>query len=149
MSERKLAKIVKIDDVMPIQGADKIAHYKVGGWYVVDKKDQYNIGGLAVYCEIDSWIPTELAPFLSKGKEPREYNGVKGERLKTIKLRGALSQGLLLPVRNFDGMNFVLPVGETVAHAGNMRQVVEGDDVSESQRRSEQLVLEGCSKVRR
>jgi RNA ligase (TIGR02306 family) len=50
-----------------------------------------------VYFEIDSWIPTELAPFLSKGKEPREFEGVKGERLKTIKLRGQLSQGLLLP----------------------------------------------------
>jgi RNA ligase (TIGR02306 family) len=43
-------------------------------------------------------VPTELAPFLSKGKEPREYNGIKGERLRTIKLRGALSQGLILPL---------------------------------------------------
>jgi RNA ligase (TIGR02306 family) len=39
-----------------------------------------------------------LAPFLSKGKEPREFEGVKGERLKTIKLRGQLSQGLLMPL---------------------------------------------------
>jgi hypothetical protein len=45
-------------------------------------------------------FPTELAPFLSKGKEPREYEGVKGERLRTVKLRGQLSQGLLLPFRN-------------------------------------------------
>jgi RNA ligase (TIGR02306 family) len=51
-----------------------------------------------VYFEIDSWIPTELAPFLSKGKEPREFEGVKGERLRTIKLRGQLSQGLLMPL---------------------------------------------------
>jgi tRNA-binding EMAP/Myf-like protein len=41
-------------------------------------------------------VPTEIAPFLSKGKEPRVFNGVKGERLRTVKLRGVQSQGLLL-----------------------------------------------------
>jgi RNA ligase (TIGR02306 family) len=51
-----------------------------------------------VYVEIDSWVPHDLAPFLSKGNEPREYGGVKGERLRTIKLRGQVSQGLLLPL---------------------------------------------------
>jgi len=51
---------------------------------------------LVVYVEIDAFIPHEIAPFLSKGKEPREYNGVKGERLRTVRLRGTLSQGLLL-----------------------------------------------------
>jgi len=53
-------------------------------------------GDVAVYCEIDSWIPTELASFLSKGQEPRVFDGIKGERLRTVKLRGQLSQGLLL-----------------------------------------------------
>ena len=45
-------------------------------------------------------VPNELAPFLSKGKEPKEFEGVKGERLRTIKLRGCLSQGLILPIIN-------------------------------------------------
>ena len=52
-----------------------------------NKRDEYQIGDMVVYCEIDSWIPTEIAPFLTKGKTPKEYLGVKGERLKTIKLR--------------------------------------------------------------
>jgi RNA ligase (TIGR02306 family) len=95
---RKLAKIVKIDELNPIEGADAIECAVVGGWKVVAQKGLYNVGDLAVYFEIDSWIPHELAPFLSKGKEPREYEGVKGERLKTIKLRGQLSQGLLMPL---------------------------------------------------
>jgi RNA ligase (TIGR02306 family) len=95
---RKLAKIVKIDELNPIEGADAIECAVVGGWKVVAQKGLYNVGDLAVYFEIDSWIPTELAPFLSKGKEPREFEGVKGERLKTIKLRGQLSQGLLMPI---------------------------------------------------
>jgi RNA ligase (TIGR02306 family) len=95
---RKLASIRKIDSVDPIDGADAIEVATVGGWKIVVKKGEFTIGDLAVYLEIDSWVPTELAPFLSKGKEPREFEGIKGERLRTIKLRGQLSQGLLLPL---------------------------------------------------
>ena len=95
---RKMASIRKIDSIDPIDGADAIEVATVGGWKVVIKKGEFNVGDLAVYCEIDSWIPTELAPFLSKGKEPRVYEGVKGERLRTVKLRGQISQGLLLPL---------------------------------------------------
>jgi RNA ligase (TIGR02306 family) len=95
---RKLATIRKIDTLTPIDGADKIEVATIGGWKVVAQKGLYEVGDLAVYFEIDSWIPFELAPFLSKGKEPREFEGVKGERLKTIKLRGQLSQGLLMPM---------------------------------------------------
>jgi RNA ligase (TIGR02306 family) len=113
---RKMASIRKIDDIRPIDGADAIECAVVGGWTVVVKKGEFAVGDLAVYCEIDSWIPTELAPFLSKGKEPREFEGVRGERLRTVKLRGQLSQGLLL---NLD----------TALSFTNTFQ--EGDDVSE------------------
>ena len=99
---RKLATVRVIENLQPIDGADKIEVATVGGWKVVAQKGLYNIGDLAVYFEIDSWIPDKLAPFLSKGKEPREFEGVKGERLKTIKLRGQLSQGLLMPLAEID-----------------------------------------------
>lgn len=95
---RKLATIRKIDDLQPIEGADKIEVATVGGWKVVAQKGLYEVGDLAVYFEIDSWIPHNIAPFLSKGREPREYEGVKGEVLKTVKLRGQVSQGLLMPL---------------------------------------------------
>ena len=95
---RALASVRRIADLQPIEGADAIEVAVVDGWKVVVKKDEFKTGDLAVYMEIDSWVPTELAPFLSKGKEPREYNGVKGERLRTVKLRGQISQGLLLPM---------------------------------------------------
>ena len=95
---RKLASIRKIDEINPIEGADAIEVATVGGWKVVVKKGEFAVGDQAIYFEIDSWIPVELAPFLVKGKEPREFEGVKGERLRTIKLRGQLSQGLLLPL---------------------------------------------------
>lgn len=95
---RKLATIRRIDEIRPIEGADAIETALVGGWVVVIKKGEFTAGDLAVYLEIDSWVPTELAPFLSKGQEPREFNGVKGERLRTVKLRGTTSQGLLIPI---------------------------------------------------
>jgi len=95
---RKLASIRKIDSIRAIEGADAIECAVVGGWTVVVKKGEFAAGDLAVYCEIDSWIPHALAPFLSKGNEPRVYDGIAGERLRTIRLRGQLSQGLLLGV---------------------------------------------------
>ena len=95
---RKLATIRKIDAVRPIEGADAIECAVLGGWTVVIKRGEYQAGDLAVYLEIDSWVPHDLVPFLSKGQAPREYNGVKGERLRSIRLRGQLSQGLLLPI---------------------------------------------------
>ena len=98
-SSRKLASIAEITYIKPIDGADAIECAVVnGGWPVVVKKGEYKVGDVAIYLEIDSWVPHELAPFLSKGQEPREYNGVKGERLRTVKLRGQVSQGLLLPL---------------------------------------------------
>jgi len=98
MSERSLATIRKIAALEPIEGADAIEVAVVDGWKVVVKKGEYKANDLAVYIEIDSWVSHELAPFLSKGKDPREFEGVKGERLRTVKLRGQISQGLLLPL---------------------------------------------------
>lgn len=97
MTERKLATTRRISNIEPIEGADAIEVATVGGWKVVVKKGEFKVGQLATYIEIDSWVPYDIAPFLSKGKEPREFNGVKGERLRTVKLRGQISQGLIIP----------------------------------------------------
>ncbi len=97
---RKLASIQRIAEIKAIEGADRIVAYRVQGWWVVGQKDEYKVGDMCIYCEVDSWIPTHIASFLSKGKEPREFNGVKGEKLRTIKLKGQLSQGLLLPLKS-------------------------------------------------
>jgi RNA ligase (TIGR02306 family) len=113
---RKMATIRQIDALNPIEGADAIECATIGGWKVVVKKGEFRVGDRAVYCEIDSWIPTEIASFLSKGKEPREFEGIRGERLRTVKLRGQLSQGLLL---NLDD---VIP---------QTNSFTEGEDVSE------------------
>ena len=117
---RKMATVRQVDAVNPIPDADAIEVATVGGWRVVIKKGEFVPGDLAVYCEIDSWIPNDLAPFLSKGSEPRVYNGVVGERLRTVKLRGQVSQGLLLPHDIVWDKNMF-----------DFNRFDEGDDVSE------------------
>jgi RNA ligase (TIGR02306 family) len=123
--ERKLASVQRIAEIRPIPEADRICAYRVNGWWVVDSVGKYEVGDLVIYAEPDSFIPHELAPFLSNGKEPREYNGVKGERLKTVKLRGQLSQGLLLPI------SLKLYVDFSYYVTAFERGLQEGDDVTE------------------
>lgn len=98
MPERKLVTVRTIAEVKPIEGADRICAYRVDGWWVVDQVGKYQVGDRVIYCEVDSFLPHHLAPFLSKGKEPREFDGTRGERLRTVRLKGQLSQGLLLPL---------------------------------------------------
>jgi RNA ligase (TIGR02306 family) len=92
---RKLATIRVINQLCPIPGADLIEVAIVDGWETVVKKGEFNVGDLCVYFEIDSWIPSIIVPFLFKGKS---YQGVEGARLRTMRLKGQLSQGLALPI---------------------------------------------------
>ena len=124
MQERKLATVRVIAEVKDITGADRIQAYRVDGWWVVDTKGKYKVNDLVVYCEPDSWISHEVAPLLSKGKEPKAYEGIKGERLRTIKLKGQISQGLLLPTASIGDKCWVVRQG------GAVRGVTTGDDVS-------------------
>lgn len=100
---RKLATVETISAIKTHDNADSLELALVRGWQVVVRKGEFQPGDKVIYLEIDSWVPTEIAPFLSKGQEPRVYEGVKGERLRTVKLRGELSQGLILAIpREFD-----------------------------------------------
>jgi RNA ligase (TIGR02306 family) len=129
---RKMASIRRIDAITPIEGADKIECAHISGWKVVVNKGQYGVGELAIYCEIDSFIPSPIAPFLTRGgNEPREYNGIKGERLRTAKLRGQLSQGLLLPVVCQSANRCVVEGYSEEYGWGVTQDWEEGEDVSE------------------
>jgi len=83
-----------VRELTPIEGADKIELAKVDGWQCVVKKGQFQTGEKALYFEIDSMIPAtdQRFAFLSRGKVVKRY------RIKSVKLRGALSQGLLIPI---------------------------------------------------
>ena len=120
--ERKLATIRKITNITPIEGADKIELVTVGGWKVVAAKDvNHKIGDLVVYCEIDSFLPIkEEFEFLRKSSYKKMSDGTEGFRLKTIKLRGQVSQGLILPIKELSIFQF--------ASSSNLS---EGDDVTD------------------
>ena len=97
-TDRKLASVVKIVDIQPIPGADAIVVATVKGWKVVVKVNEYKVGDLAVYYEIDSFLPIRPQfEFLRKSSYKR-MGSSEGFRLKTIRLRGQISQGLLTPI---------------------------------------------------
>jgi RNA ligase (TIGR02306 family) len=97
--ERKLASVRVINDIHPIDGADMIELAIVDGWKVVVAKNVgHKVGDMVVYCEIDSFLPIrEEFEFLRKSSY-KKMGEQEGFRLKTIKLRGQVSQGLILPL---------------------------------------------------
>jgi len=96
---RKLATIREIKQLDPIPGADFIERATVDGWELVVKKGEFKVGDLGVYFEIDSMLPNqEIFAFL--GKTTLTNKGI-GYRLRTIKLRKQVSQGLMLPLTAF------------------------------------------------
>lgn len=93
--ERELAHIEKIEWIKPIEGADNIELIGVLGWVCIAKKDEFNVGDLAVYVEIDSKCNDKDDRFAFL--ESKHY------KVKTMKLGkfNVISQGLALPVSLF------------------------------------------------
>lgn len=107
---RKLASVVEIESCEPIPDTDRLSvATMVGkGWKVVTSRDEFKKGDLAVYFEIDSYLPSNderyeflrdrcLRKFVSKSGTVLK----EGIKIKTIKLRGVISQGLLMPIGKF------------------------------------------------
>lgn len=96
---RKLATVEVIREINVHTNADSLELAVVRDWQVVVRKGEFKVGNKVVYFEIDSWIPNEIAPFLTKkDRYPHEFEGIKGERLRTVKLRNEISQGLIIPL---------------------------------------------------
>ena len=116
--QRKLAFITRVTRLSPVPGADRIELASVAGWQCVVKKGEFKVGDLAVYFEIDAVPPdTEQFAWLWQPKDKPELRLARPEkfRIRTMRLRGALSQGLLMPL----------------AQVG-LDQASEGDDVTSS-----------------
>lgn len=116
--ERKLASIRIISDIQPINGADKIELAIVDGWKVVVAKEvDHKVGNMVVYCEIDSYLPVrDEFEFLRKSSYKKMSDGTEGFRLKTIRLRGQVSQGLILPLSAVSYTNVDFEVGMDVTN---------------------------------
>lgn len=99
---RKLASIQRIWKIEPIEGADNIELAYVEGWQVVVNKNKFKPMELAVYFEIDSFLPIrEEFEFLRKTSYRNTEIMGEGFKLKTIKLKGKFSQGLLEKIESF------------------------------------------------
>ena len=96
--ERELAYVVHIDNIIPIEGADRVEQAIVGGWHIMVRKGQFQIGDLAIYFEIDSKVPE---------KPEFEFLAAKHYKVKTQKyFKGTvISQGLLMSAEDFGWEN--------------------------------------------
>lgn len=98
-SKRKLASIQVIDRIDIHSNADTLELATILGWQVIVRIGEVKIGMKVIYCEIDSLLPVN-APWLPSAVQSRiaQYHIKKHFRVKTIKLRGELSQGLIIPI---------------------------------------------------
>jgi RNA ligase (TIGR02306 family) len=103
---RKLASIQVVNTAEPIPNADAIERIRVLGWWVVVKKGEFKPGDKVVYCEIDSLLPERpefefLRPSSFKPPQVDDAGATilpAGFRIKTVKLRGQVSQGICFPL---------------------------------------------------
>lgn len=96
---RKLASVREIKEIRPIPKADLLELAIIDGWQAVVKNGEFIPGDRVVYCEIDSFLPIRPEyEFLRKSCYRKLADESEGFRIRTIKLRGQLSQGLVLPL---------------------------------------------------
>lgn len=120
---RKLASIQKIWKIEPIEGADRIELAHVLGWQCVVNKGQFQPMDIGVYFEIDSFLPIrpEFEFMRSSSYKNSEILG-EGFRLKTMRFRGQISQGLLLPLSQFPEIPSDANVGDNVTEILGVRK---------------------------
>jgi hypothetical protein len=92
-NQRELAYVVTIDEIRPIPNYDRVEHARVGGWWIIVKKDQFKVGDLAIYIEVDSKVPE---------KEPFMFLDKRNFKVKTLKMCKVISQGLLMSPEDFE-----------------------------------------------
>lgn len=120
---RKLASIQRIYKIEPIEGADRIELAYVLGWQCVVNKGHFNVGDSAVYFEIDSFLPIRPEfEFLRNSSYKKTDIMGEGFRLKTLKFRGQVSQGLLLPINQFPEIPADIELGADVSELLDVRK---------------------------
>ena len=120
---RKLASVQRVWKIEPIEGADRIELAHVLGWQCVVNKGQILPMDTAVYFEIDSFLPIrpEFEFMRASSYKNSDIMG-EGFRLKTMRFRGQLSQGLLLPLSMFPEIPADAEVGTDVTELLGVRK---------------------------
>ena len=116
---RHLASIQAVNAVEPIPNADAIERVRILGWWVVAKKGELKIGDKVVYCEIDSLLPErpEFEFLRASSFKPARDGMPAGFRIKTVKLRGQVSQGICFPLS-------ILPTGSPTDDGADVTEIL-------------------------
>ena len=125
--ERELAYVARIEDVKPIPNYDRVEYARIGaGWWVIVKKDEFKVGDLCIYFEVDSKVP-ETEPFMFL--ESRHF------KVKTLKMCKVISQGLIIHPSEFnfnrelvEGEFLTKELGVTYAEAEDNERKGKGPD---------------------
>lgn len=120
---RKQASIQRIWEIEPIDGADKIELAHVLGWQCVVNKGQFQPMDIGIYFEIDSFLPIrEEFEFMRSSSYKKTDIMGEGFKLRTMRFRGQISQGLLLPVSQFPEIPSTVEVGDDVTELLGVRK---------------------------
>lgn len=125
---RSLAHIEQIVSLDPIENSDFLERATVLGWHLVVKKGEFKAGDVVIYVEVDSVLPE---------KEEFEFMAKYKYRVKTIKLRGQISQGMILPMSSIKD-NKVYSVGDDVTNILGITKYLsksERDELAEDNRK--------------
>ena len=90
--------IARINEIKEIPGADNIEQGVIGGWNCIIKKGEYKVDDLVVVATTDAVIPVDLSDKLGVTNYLR-----KGNRVRTVKLRGVYSECLIIPITYIQG----------------------------------------------
>lgn len=132
-SERKLASIQRVVAVSKHQNADSLELATILGWQVVTRVGEVKPGDVVIYCEIDSmlpgaasWLPEAVKQRIEQQKDKEWY------RIKTIKLRKEISQGLIIPRTNVTNRTIIGPDPDvTTRSSDGIAELSIGSDVTE------------------
>jgi len=120
---RSLVTIQKVKSITTIPDSDFLELAHIMGWQCVAKKGEFKEGDLGIYFEVDSFLPVDERYEFLRGSSYRDNvdNG-QGFRIKTMRMRGQLSQGLLLPLEKFPELAGCLQEGLDVTEKLNVKK---------------------------
>jgi len=126
---RRLVTLRRVSSISPIPDADRIVLAHIDGWQCVVKTDEFSPGSLGVYFEIDSFLPASDSRYDFLAPKIITWQDTRGVRIKTLRLRGQISQGLLLPLNTFPEIQTHLATLEaTLGKAGAEVEALERSD---------------------
>lgn len=120
--ERELCYLIKVDDIKPIEGKDRVECAVVGGWTIMVRKGQFQPGSIGIYFEVDSKVPET---------EPFTFLAAKHYKIKTQKYKTAnghfYSQGLLMHPEDFGFETYIDGDGTQYVHINGKSHCVEDE----------------------